>query len=43
MKANLEFFFLVVFAAAAFAGWDWPDIAMIMPVYIAALPGLVLV
>lgn len=43
MKADLAFFFLLVFAAAAFAGWDWPNIAKIMPVYVAALPGLVLV
>ncbi len=43
MKADLTFFFLLVFAAAAFAGWDWPNIAKIMPVYVAALPGLVLV
>jgi hypothetical protein len=32
-----------MFLAAAYAGWDWPDIAKIMPVYVAALPGLVLV
>jgi hypothetical protein len=43
MKANLTLFFLAMFLAAAFAGWDWPDIAKIMPVYVAALPGLVLV
>jgi len=43
MKANLTLFFLAMFSAAAFAGWDWPNIAKIMPVYVAALPGLVLV
>ena len=43
MKTNLTFFFLLAFAAAALVGWDWPDIAKIMPVYVAALPGLVLV
>ena len=43
MKADLTFFFLLVFSAAAFAGWAWPDIAKIMPVYVAALPGLILV
>jgi hypothetical protein len=43
MKADLAFFFLAVFTAATFAGWDWPNIAKIMPVYVAALPGLVLV
>jgi hypothetical protein len=34
---------LAVFTAATVAGWDWPNIAKIMPVYVAALPGLVLV
>ena len=43
MKADFTFFFLVVFLAAAIAGWQWPDIAKIMPVYVAALPGLALV
>ncbi len=43
MKANLTLFFLAIFLGAAFAGWDWPNIAKIMPVYVAALPGLVLV
>ena len=43
MKANLTLFFLAMFLAAAFAGWDWPNIAKIMPVYVAALPGLILV
>jgi hypothetical protein len=43
MKANLTFFFLAIFSAAAYAGWDWPNIAKIMPVYVAALPGVVLV
>jgi len=43
MKADFTLFFLIVFLAAAFAGWDWPDIAKIMPVYVAAIPGLVLV
>lgn len=43
MKADFTVFFLVVFFLAAFIGWDWPDIAKIMPVYVAALPGLLLV
>jgi tripartite tricarboxylate transporter TctB family protein len=43
MKADFTIFFLIVFAVAAFVGWDWPNIAKIMPVYVAALPGLVLV
>lgn len=43
MTANLTLFFLAVFLGAAVAGWQWPDIAKIMPVYVAAVPGLVLV
>ena len=43
MKVDFTFFFLVIFLAAAVAGWNWPDIAKIMPVYVAAIPGLLLV
>ena len=43
MKADFTLFFLVVFLSAAIAGWDWPNIAKIMPVYVAAIPGLLLV
>ena len=43
MKANLTLFFLVVFVVAAVIGWDWPNIAKIMPVYVAAIPGIILV
>jgi hypothetical protein len=43
MKANLTLFFLTVFLVAVWVGWDWPDIAKIMPVYVAAIPGLILV
>jgi hypothetical protein len=43
MKANLDFFFLAVFLVAVWAGWDWPYIAKLMPVYVAAIPGLILV
>ena len=43
MKADLTLCFLVIFAAAAIWGWEWPNIAKIMPVYVAAIPGLVLV
>jgi hypothetical protein len=28
---------------AAWAGWGWPNIAKIMPVYVAAIPGFILV
>jgi hypothetical protein len=43
MKADFTFFFLAVFLAAAIAGWSWPYIAKLMPVYVAAVPGLILV
>jgi hypothetical protein len=43
MKVDSTVFFLLVFVAALIVGWDWPDIAKIMPVYVAAIPGLVLV
>jgi Tripartite tricarboxylate transporter TctB family len=43
MRANFTLFFLAVFVAAAWAGWEWPNIAKIMPVYVAAIPGLFLV
>ncbi len=43
MKANLTIFFFLVFLAAAVVGWEWPDIAKIMPVYVAAIPGLIMV
>jgi hypothetical protein len=42
MKANLTLFFLAVFLGAAVVGWQWPDIAKIMPVYVAAVPGVIL-
>lgn len=43
MRVDFTLFFLVVFLVAAIVGWDWPNIAKIMPVYVAALPGLLLV
>lgn len=43
MKADLTLFFLVIFVGAALWGWEWPNIAKIMPVYVAAIPGLILV
>ncbi len=43
MRANLTLFFLAVFLIAAWSGWGWPNIAKIMPVYVAAIPGLILV
>ena len=38
----LTFFFLCVFIIAIKTGWEWPYIAKLMPVYIAAIPGLIL-
>jgi hypothetical protein len=43
MKTNFALFLLVIFAIATFSGWDWPNIAKIMPVYVAAIPGLIMV
>ena len=43
MGTNFTLFFLAVFLIAAWAGWGWPNIAKIMPVYVAAIPGLILV
>ena len=43
MKVDFTLFFLVIFVAAAIFGWEWPNIAQIMPVYVAAIPGLLLV
>ena len=43
MKANLTLFFLLIFIVGAVIGWDWPNIAKIMPVYVAAIPGIILV
>ena len=43
MKAKFTLFLLVIFIGAAVAGWEWPNIAKIMPVYVAAIPGILLV
>jgi hypothetical protein len=40
--AFLALFFLAIFSVAAAAGWEWPYIAKLMPVYIVAVPGIVL-
>jgi hypothetical protein len=42
MTANLTMFFAVIFLGATVLGWQWPYIAKLMPIYVAALPGLVL-
>ncbi len=42
MAANFTLFFVAVFLVATWIGWEWPYIAKLMPVYVAAIPGLVL-
>ncbi len=42
MTANFTLFFVAVFLLATRLGWEWPYIAKLMPVYVAAIPGLVL-
>jgi hypothetical protein len=37
------YFLFFIFLAATVAGWSWPYIAKLMPVYVAAIPGLILV
>ena len=43
MKTNFALFLLIIFAVATVSGWGWPDIAKIMPVYVAAMPGLLMI
>jgi hypothetical protein len=40
---SFTYFLFFVFLAAAVGGWNWPYIAKLMPVYVAAIPGLILV
>ncbi len=42
MTANFTLLFLAIFAGALYWGWQWPYIAKMMPLYVAAIPGLVL-
>jgi hypothetical protein len=42
MTANLTLFLVVVFATAIWWGWEWPYIAKLMPIYVSAVPGLLL-
>ena len=42
MTASFTLFLVAVFIGAVWWGWEWPYIAKLMPVYIAAVPGLVL-
>lgn len=43
MKLKFALFLFIIFAVAIYTGWDWPNIAKIMPVYVAALPGLIMI
>ena len=42
VPANLTLFFVVFFLVAILTGWEWPYIAKLMPVYVVAVPGLLL-
>lgn len=42
MTASFTLFLVAIFMVAVWWGWEWPYIAKLMPVYIAAIPGLVL-
>lgn len=42
MTASFTLFLVAIFTVAVWWGWEWPYIAKLMPVYIAAIPGLVL-
>jgi hypothetical protein len=43
MKTKFALFLWIIFVVAAVSGWDWPNIAKIMPVYVAAIPGFIMV
>jgi len=43
MRTNFALLLLIIFTGAAVTGWEWPDIAKIMPVYVAAIPGLMMI
>jgi hypothetical protein len=42
MPANFTLFFVAIFIGAIWWGWQWPYIAKLMPIYVAAIPGLAL-
>jgi hypothetical protein len=42
MAANFTLFLTAIFLAAIWLGWEWPYIAKLMPIYVAAIPGLIL-
>ena len=42
MTANFTLLFLAIFIGATYWGWTWPYIAKMMPLYVAAIPGVIL-
>jgi len=42
MTANFSFFLVAVFAGSIYWGWHWPYIAKLMPLYVVAIPGVIL-
>jgi hypothetical protein len=43
VACSFTYFLFFIFLTAAVAGWNWPYIAKLMPVYVAAIPGLILI
>ena len=43
MSTNFTLFLTAIFLVAIWWGWEWPYIAKLMPIYVAAIPGLILV
>jgi len=42
MAANFALLLVAIFLGAISWGWEWPYIAKLMPIYVAAIPGLIL-
>jgi hypothetical protein len=42
MATNFTLFLTAIFLGAIWWGWEWPYIAKLMPIYVAAIPGLLL-
>jgi hypothetical protein len=42
MTTSFTLFLVAIFLGAIWWGWEWPYIAKLMPVFVAALPGFVL-
>jgi hypothetical protein len=42
MAINFTLFLTAIFLGAIWWGWEWPYIAKMMPIYVAAVPGLIL-